>query len=158
MVDDQLANFTDAILENTTEDVEISSQDPELRALQQTVLRLKSALPKDSPSEIAIQRIRQNVVRQWKQEEHKTREPFWKRFLSTSTPPGQKWQPQESRRRQSLVIYLATAVFLLLISIPLMDKAVSAQPAASGQNLIVSIFFVFGGLVLLAVWFFYHKR
>jgi hypothetical protein len=158
-VEDQLADFTDQILEGTAdEDRNPLTPDPELRALQQTALRLKNALPVEEPSEAVIHRMRQNIVMQWKQEKNKTSEPFWKSFLSARKLPGQKWQSQHSRRRQNLRISLAAVVLLLLVSIPLINKAGSVQPAASGQNLNAGLFIAFGGLILLALWFYRRKR
>jgi hypothetical protein len=159
-IEDQLADFTDKILEeNKEEELNLTSLDPELRSLQQTILRLKSALPEDSPSEAVIQRMRQNVIQRWQQQEKKASEPFWNRFLPARKSPVQKWQSQESRRRQSLAISLAAGFFLLLVSIPLVNNVTSAQPAASGQNLNVTLFIALGGgLFLLILWFFHRKR
>lgn len=158
-LEDQLADFTDQILEkNAEQDKDPSTPDPELHALQQTVLRLKNALPDDGPGEAVIRRMRQNIVMQWKQQASKTSEPFWKRFFSPRIPADQKWQPLHIRRLKSLAIYLAAAVALLFVSILLMNKTRFVQPAASGQYLNISIFILFGGLIVLALWFFRRKR
>lgn len=158
-VEDQLADFTDQILEGTAEEgTGPFTPDPELRALQQTALRLKNAVPKDGPSEAVIQRMRQNIVMQWNQQENRASEPFWKRFLPARKPQGQKWQSQHSRRRQNIRISLAAVVLLLLVSIPLLYKDTPVQPAASGQNLNAGLFIAFGGLILLALLFFRRKR
>jgi hypothetical protein len=150
-VEDQLADFTDQILAGTAEErTDPFTPDPELRALQQTALRLKNAVPKDGPSEAVIHRMRQNIVMQ--------REPFWQRFLSARKPSGRKWQSQHSRRRQNLRISLAAVVLLLFVSIPLLYKDTPVQPAASGQNLNTSLLIAFGGLILLAFLFFRRKR
>jgi len=157
-IDDQLADFTDQILEeNVEQDKSPFTPDPELRALEQTALHLKNAFYEDGPSEAVIQRMRQNILLQWKQQESKASEPSWKKFLSALKPPRQKWQSQRSRQRQSLAIYLATVAVLMLVSIPLLNKISSDQPAASGQNLNVSVVAAFGGLILLALWFFRRK-
>jgi len=157
-IEDQLANFTDQILEeNVEQDKNPFTPDPELRALEQTALRLKNAFHEDGPSEAVVHRMRQNIVLQWKQQEIKASESYWKRFLSAFKSSGQKWQSQRSRQRQSLYISLATLVVLMLISIPLLNKVSSDQPAASGQNLNVSVVAAFGGLILLALWFFRRK-
>lgn len=158
-IEDRLANFTDQILEKNTEQAnDPFRSDPELHALQETVLRLKNFLPDDGPGEAVIHRMRQNIVLQWKQQANVTSEPFWKRLFSARKPAGQKWQSQNVRRRKSLAIYLATAVLLLFVTILLLNKIGFIQPAASGQNLNVSIFIASGGLILLALWFFLRKR
>jgi hypothetical protein len=158
-VEDQLADFTDQILARTAEEgTDPLAPDPELRALQQTALRLKNAVPKDGPSEAVIYRMRQNIVMQREQQETKASEPFWQSFLSARKPSGRKWQSQHSRRRQNLRISLAAVVLLLIVSIPLMYKDTPVQPAASGQSLNASLLIAFGGLILLALLFFRRKR
>lgn len=158
-VEEQIADFTDQILEGTSEEDKISlTLDPELRTLQQTALHLKNAIPKDGPSEAAIQRMHQNIIMQWKQREDKTKEPFWKGFSFARKPFEQKWRSQYSRRRQSQRISLAAIVFLFFVSIFLLDKVSSVQPAASGQHLNTSLFIAIGGLILLTLWFFRRKR
>lgn len=158
MIDDQLADFTDRILEESTEeDKNPFTSDPELRALEQTALHLKNAFREDGPSEAVIQRMRQNIVLQWKGQESKASAPSWKKFLSALKLPGQKWQSQRSRQRWSLAISLATIAVLMLVSIPLLNKVSSDQPAASGQTLNASVVVAFVGLILLAAWFFRRK-
>ena len=159
LVEEQLAAFTDQILEGISEEDKISFPlDPELRALQQTALYLKNAIPKDEPSEAAILRMRQNIVMQWKQREEKKNKPFWKQLFFARKSSEQKWQSQYNRQRQSQLISLAAIVFLLFVSIFLLGKVASFQPAASGQNLNTSLFIAIGGLILLALWFFRRKR
>ena len=158
-VEDQLADFTDQILAGTAEEgTDPFTPDPELRALQQTALRLKNAVPKDGPSEAVIFRMRQNIVMQREQQETKASESFWQRFLSARKPSGRKWQSQHSRRRQNLRISLAAVVLLLFVSIPLLYKDTPVQPAASGQSLNASLLIAFGGLILLGFLFFRRKR
>jgi len=158
-VEKQLADFTDQILEGTDQgDKEPFSSDPELRALQQTALHLKNAIPKEGLSEAAIQRMRQNIVMEWKQQKHKTNKSFWKRFFFARKPSEQKWQSRHSRRRQSQRVSFATLVLLLFVSIFLMNRVSSAQLAASGQNLNGSLFLACGVLILLGLWFFRRER
>ena len=157
--DDQLAEFTDQLLDsNAGENRNPFSPDPELRALERTAQRLKDTFHEDGPSAAVIQRMRQNIALQAQAQEVKASASFWEKFLSVFKPSGQKWQSQRSRQRQSLTISLATLAVLILTSIPLLNKVSSSQPAASGQNLNVSIISVaFGGLLLLALWFFRRK-
>lgn len=156
-VEDLLADFTDQIIEeNLEQSKEPFTPDPELRALQQTALRLKNAF-EDGPSDTAVKRMRQNIVMQWKQQEIKAGETAWKKLLSALKLPEQKWQTQRSRQRWSIAISLATIAVLALISLPLFDKVGSNQPAAGGLNLNFNVAIAFGGLILLAIWFFRRK-
>jgi hypothetical protein len=157
-IEDQLANFTDQILERTAEEDKNSfTRDPELLALQQTALRMKNAFHEDGPSEAVIQRMRQNIILQWKQQESKASEPFWKKYLSVRKPPGQKWQSQRSQQRWSTLKSVAIVAVLMLVSIPLLNKIDFDQPAASGQNLNTGVLAAAGALILLALWFFRRK-
>lgn len=159
MIENKLADFTDQILEeSTTPDKNPFTPDSELRALEQTVLRLKNTFKEDGPSELVIQRMRQNIVMQWKAQESTASKPIWKKLLSVFKPDRQFWLSQRSRQRLSMAISLGTIAVLMLVGIPLLNKINSNQPAASGQNLSVTVFVAFGAITLLAVWFLRHKR
>ena len=89
-IDNQFADFTDQILAiGTTDEKDASfSADPELRALEQTALRLKNAFGKDDPSEAVIHRMRRNITTQWQQQKSQETEPFWKKWELALTRPG----------------------------------------------------------------------
>jgi hypothetical protein len=154
-IDDQLADFTDQILskEITQKDENPFAPDRELRALEQTALRLKNAFKDDGPSETVIQRMHQKIAMHQQQEKKKS-EPFWSNWI----PSRQKWQPQHRRQRVGMILYAATVLGLFLISIFLFNGGYSDQPAASGQNLSAGFLVAVGGLILFAIWFFRRKR
>ena len=158
-VEDQLVEFTDRILakEAIKQDEATFAPDPDLRALEQTALRLKNAFGDEDPSEVAIQHMRDNIVRQWQQGENKTKELFWKKWVQALRPSEQKWQSQRSRQRFSMALSLATLVVLMLVGIPFLNSTGSNQPGASGQTLNAIVLIAFGGLILLALWFFRRK-
>ena len=155
-IDDELANFTDHILsENTTNLDEISfTSDPELLAIEKTALRLKNAFQDDGPSDIAIRRMRKNIVTQWKQKETIESEPIWKRWI----PSNRKWQSQRSRQRFSMAISFAILFALMLISIPFINGTSTDQPATSVQSFNISLLVIFISLILLAIWISRRKR
>ena len=156
-IDDQLADFTDDILSKKAVNIDESSfdSDPELRALEQTALRLKNAFQEGGPSEIVIQRMHKNVIAQWQQQKIQKSKPFWKNWI----PVRQKWQSQRSRQYQRLVLYLAMLAALMVISIPRLTGTGANQPATSGQNLDFTLIVISGGLlILLVVLFFERKR
>lgn len=157
IIDDQLATFTDRLLEkDAIEEKDSSALDPELRALEQTVLRMKNAFDKDGPNEALIQRMHQNILLRWKQQESKASKSFWEKVLSPLRSRRPDWQSQRSSQQWRLAISLV-AVIVMMISIPLLKKVNSTQPAASGLNLNVSAVVVAGVLILVAVWFFRRK-
>jgi len=155
-IDDQLADYTDNILnEKTTEvDENPNTSDPELHALRQTALRMKNAFRDDGPNEEVIQRMHKNIIMQWQQQENRQRKPFWKKWV----PAGQKWQSQRSRQRFFLATSLITLFVLLLVCIPFFGDIDSNQPATSGQHLNNVILIASAGLVFLAIWLFRRKR
>jgi hypothetical protein len=159
-IEDQLANFTDLILskKTDTEDENPFAPDPELRALEETVLRLKNAFSEEGPSEAVIRRMQKNINKQWQQQKVTVSKSFWKKWLSILWPKEQKWRPRRSRQRVSMVVYAVPVLVLFLISIFLYNGFYSDQPAASGQNLAAGLLVAFGGLVLFAIWFFRRKR
>jgi len=159
LIDDQLAAFTDNMLEGDAEENgNMSTSDPELRALQQTVRHLKNVLPDNGPSDEVIQRMRQNVIHQWKQQENKSRSSFWMKLLSLWHAPRQKWQSQRNRRRWDLAIYGTTAVLILLVISPFIDRIGSPQPAASGQSPTFRLLVLLVGFVVLALFSFIRRR
>jgi Flp pilus assembly protein TadB len=157
--EDQLANFTDLILskKNDKKDESAFAQDPELRALEETVLRLKNTFSEDGPSEAVIRRMQKNINREWQQQKIKARKPFWEKWFPILQPTKQKWQSQRSRQRWGVVINLTALILLMLVSLPLLNGVGLNQPAASGQTLNVGKFAAIAGVILLAVWFFRRK-
>ena len=158
-IDDQLANFTDLLLsEKTTKEEEMPfASDPDLCALEETVLHLKNTFREDGPSEAVIRRMQENINREWQQQKIKASKPFWKKWFSILQPTRQKWQSQRSHQRVSMVLY-AVVVGLLLISVFLFNGVSSGHPAASGHNLNIGLLIASGGLVLLVIFLYRHKR
>lgn len=159
-IEDQLANFTDHILceETIKEDGSSLSPDLELRALEQTAQRLKNAFSEEGPSEAVVQRMRQNIAMQWRQQEIKESTPFWKKWMSMFQPSKQKWQSQRSQLRLSMAFTLAILIALMLVSAPLLKGVNPDQTAATGQNLRFGLLVASGGLILLMIWFFRRKQ
>lgn len=159
-IEDQLANFTDLILSKKTDkkDENPFAPDPELRALEETALRLKNTFSEDGPSEAVIRRMQKTINREWQQQKVAASKPFWEKWLSMLWPKEQKWHPWRSRQRASMISYAVVVVGLFLISIFLFNGVYSDQPAASGQNLGAGLLVTFGGLVLFTIWFFRRKR
>ena len=150
-IDNQLADFTDRILnkKNTNVDENPFSQDPELRALEQTALRLKNIIPDEGPNKAVIQRMHQKISMHAQQQERKRNAPFWMKWF----PARQGWGSQRSRQQLRFAISLVAVLILFLISIPLFIGANPDQPAASGQTLDFGFLVISVGLFLFAVWF-----
>jgi len=154
-LDNQFADYTDNILneKNAKLDETPVTSDPELRALEQTALRLKNAFRDDGPSEKVIQRMHKNIITQWQQQENQKSVPFWEKWM----PSGQKWQSQHARQNKAVLLYAATVLGVFLISFLLFSGGYSDQPAATGHNLGIGIL-VAGLGIVVAAWFFYRQR
>lgn len=159
-IEDQLADFTDRSLveEKVEQDEATFAPDPDLRALQQTSQRLKDAFGDDALDEEVIQRMQRNIIKQWHQQEDKTRLSAWQQLTGLFKGYDQKWQSQRSRQRLSMALSLATLTVLLLVAIPFLNNPGSGQPGASGQNPSIFVLVAFGGLILLALWFLRRRQ
>lgn len=155
-IDDQLADYTDNILNEKTAEVDETpfAPDPKLHVLEQTALRLKNAFRDDGPSEEVIRRMHKNIIIQWQQQESQKSAPIWKNWL----PIGQKFQSQRSLQRFRMAVSLGTLLAILFTGVYFLHGTGTEQFAASGQNLNINIVFIVGGLVLLAVWINLRKR
>jgi LPXTG-motif cell wall-anchored protein len=158
-MEDQLAEYTDSILndQDFKQDEATFAPDPELRALEETALRLKHSFGNDDPDEVAIQRMHNNIVREWRQEKAKASQPFWQKWIQMLKPSEQKWQSRQSRQRFSMALSLTVLVVLMLVSIPFLNTTGSNQPAAGGQNFSAVVLIALGGLILLGLWLFRRK-
>ena len=95
-LDDQLAEFTDLALDGelSAQDEATLAPDPELRALEETVLRLRESIPNEDPGEEAVSRMWGEIKRQssWK-----LSKPFGK-TLKEIFPPRTSWQSRHARQ------------------------------------------------------------
>lgn len=158
-IEDQLADFTDRILadKHVEQDEATFAPDPDLRALEQTSLRLKIAFGNELPEEAVIQRMQRNIIKQWNQEQEEASQSIWQKWFKYFKAPEQKWQSQRSRQRFNMAVSFAVIAVLLLVAIPLLNDPTPNQPGASGQNLNSIVLIVVGGLILLVMWLFRRK-
>jgi hypothetical protein len=158
-IEDQLANFTDLILSKKTDKQDESpfAPEPELRALEETVLRLKNTFSEDGPSEVAIRRMQKNINKQWQQQKVAASKPFWKKWFAMLWSTRREWQSQRNRQRVNTILYAVPILALFLVSVFLYNGIHSDQPAASGQNLGIGLLVAVLGIIA-AVWFFRHKQ
>lgn len=158
--EDQLANFTDHILSKKAgkKDESPFASDPDLRALEENVLRLKNAFSEDGPSEAVIHRMQKNIHREWQQQKVAASKPFWEKWFAIFQPSGEKWQTQRARQRQKLALSIAVTFALFFIGIFLLRGTSLNQPAASGHNLNFGVLVILGGLILFAILFFRRKQ
>ena len=151
---DQLANFVDRILAGNPANLDQATFAPEedLRALEQTAIRVKTAFGDNDPDEAVINRIQKNILGQMQISEIHVNESIWRKFIEYFKPSEKKWRSQHSRQRLNIIISLATVVVLMLVAIPFLNPSNGDQPGASGQFLNNYIPIAIGGLILLVLW------
>jgi hypothetical protein len=156
---DQLADYTDGILNEDTLDQNQATfaSDPDLRALEETAQRLKVAFDGNEPDMAVTEKMYNNIIEKWHQQESRPSESAWQKLTRMFVPPKQKWTSQQSRRSFSITASLATLVILLIVSISFMNSHGAVQPGASGQNPSTYALIALGGLILLAMWLFRRR-
>jgi len=125
-LDQQLANFTDAALSGAQlETQEMMTQNQELRALQETVLRLQRAFGTRAPDEAMANRVRSNLIAAWRQQQSDLQaESWWQRWSRriAGGQTGRAWRP----------IYALAVVIVVILSMTLLFPG---SPAPGGGGL-----------------------
>src|SRR5512140_1433522 len=113
--DDLLANFTDQVLDGKTS-APVSPADAELRGLEETVLRLKQALPQDALDERTLRWMQAN---------------FHARVRKADSPTIPIWQFPRPRQRLALA-FAAVALAVLLIAVPFLQFTSETTQGTAG--------------------------
>jgi hypothetical protein len=135
--EDLLADFTDRVLDGKTA-VLASSSDDELRQLEETVMRVHQASPKEALEEKTIKRM---------QADFKSRA----RKAGSSSRTG--WQSQQSRQRIALAfaaIAILAAIFLVIPFLTSGNGGVQGTAGLQTQGTLLLI--AFGCVVVLLIW------
>jgi hypothetical protein len=135
--DDQLAEFTDRLLEGKADEV-ASSTDPELRGLEETVLRLKRAFPKGVLDASSARRLQSD---------------FQARVRKENREQQPAWRSRQSRQRLGLVLAGIAIVIVVLVITPLLPVDNGSILGTAGTQLPgIGLAIVLGALLLLALW------
>ncbi len=155
-IDNQLADFTDTLLSKDGEDkVELSTQDQEVRELQETVVRLHRAIGSDAPSKELARRIHTRLADEWKEAElNASAETFWQRWLKRLFPPRSTWQSSSRRQRRTALAAVATVILIAIILLPFSSYGDSVLTgSAGGDDGLLPAFVVVGGVIgLILLW------
>lgn len=151
-LDNQLAEFTDRLLQGA-KDVSLSTQDAELRALQNTVKMLKTAVVDDQPSQEVAGRIGASLQREW-QKQHPVRKnddalASFKQFLRR---PG-RVAPRTFALGFAAMFVLALVIFYL-------SPALSSPPTgtAGGSSGLIPLAAIVVVVVVGLIWFWRSRR
>jgi len=155
-LDDQLAEFTDRVLDGDTsaQDEATLAPDPELRALEETVLRLRDVIPNDDPGEEVVSRMWGEIEKQSNVEGQKS----FLQALKEIFAPRNNWRSRHARQRWTLAVSIVGITIMLLVIVPFMDAINSGLPGTGGgSNSYTLVFAILGILVLIALWLFRRR-
>jgi hypothetical protein len=138
--DDLLAEFTDRLLDGKTAD-SASSADPELRGLEETVLRLNQAFPKGSLDASAARRLQMDFQARLRKDGRES-QPAWRSLRS-----------RQSRQRFALLLTVIAVIVVLLVITPLLpvdNGGILGTAGTQGQGIGLAI--GLGALLLVFLW------
>ncbi len=138
--DDQLAEFTDQVLAGKITQT-ASNADEELLALEETVLRLKTAFPPSQLNKSTINQMQTRLNARMKKEREAERQPFWQKWFSGSN----------ARPQFAMALAAVAMVALLVVFLPneAPGSSTTATAQASPQNYIAVIALL---AVVLILW------
>lgn len=135
--DDLLADFTDRIMDGKTAVLASSSTD-ELRGLEETVMRLNRAFPKEPLDERTVKRLQADL---------KSR---IRKAGSTSSPA---WQSRQTRQRFVLAFAVVAILAAIFIAAPFLTSGTGdVQGTAGLQPQSFALLAVLGCVAVLAFW------
>jgi len=138
--DDRLADFTDQALAGRVDRVE-SNIDDETFALEQTILRLKNALPPAALDQSTIKQMQARFKARVKREAREVKQPFWK-----------KWFEPQSRPQFAMAFAVMAALIVFVIFSPPATVGTSASATALSPVNGVFAIIALAGVLLIFVW------
>jgi len=154
-LDQELADFTDEVLSGVQPETQtMLSENPELRGLQQTVLRFKRAFgTRQTPDEALARRIQANLVAAWRKEPELQPEPWWQRWWRgiTPRPTRRGWGP--------MVALVVVLLVIMATSLVVPFSPTSPGPGAAGgwAGLVPAMLILGGVLVVICIWLIRRK-
>lgn len=130
--DELLAAFTDQVLDAHQDELVVpTTDDPDLRALEQTVLRIKKTFGNEMPTMQTAQRIRSRLEKEFRLEQQKVQARS-----SPQEPDHPGWLSRLIRRsnvqrQRTLALGLAFACIILLASLVVFFPNMESPPAGA---------------------------
>ncbi len=152
-LDDEFAAFTDRLLSgDQSGNKEMFAQDQELRELQETAVRIRRAFEAVDPSRAMAERIRDNLVAEWRESGlGEGPAPFWKRWMRSDS---QSSRASIAGRRPVYALAMAASIILLgiLVSFLIPTVAPSLTGGAGADGSMVWLILVLGVVAAGIVW------
>lgn len=148
--DEQVVTFADHLLEDRQREVELSN-DPELRALQETMRWLADTIEKDQPEPAMVKRIHANLVAEWGRANPQPQSvSFWERLKEMNPFQQRAWQSRRSAQRTLVLGFAYAAVAVLVLGLLLVPVLAPPTTATAGGQ-IGYAFFALIGVVFVIV-------
>ncbi len=160
-LDDQLASFTDQLLDHQEAELtETSMQDQQLHELQEMVVRLNNAFGASRPDKATAKRIEAHLVKEWHRFEKQARPvSLVQSWLQSLISGRQKWHSTTKRRHVSALALAAMAVALLVLVFPLLSQTKETLAGAvSGPQGLIFLLPVLGLALGGVLWLLLQRR
>ncbi|MBN2547586.1 MAG: hypothetical protein JXB15_00390 [Anaerolineales bacterium] len=157
-LDDQLAEFTDRLLEKGQADRPgFSVDNQELRALEETVVCLKEELVHPLPGVAMAARIQARLVSEWRKAQ-RSRRPFQDRGESWLDKLRNIWLgPGQRRLALGLTTFLVVALVAAWLLIPNVGGNLTGTAGVEGELAPFIIILLLMGLIIL-IWLALRRR
>lgn len=148
--DEWLADFTDQILNDESSGPFLTGSDPEMRALADTLLRLKNAFPKQDLDPALVKRMQVQVLEQWRRDREKK-----SRWASLFQPD---WLTSFRRQKFGMAFVLIVIAGILMLAAPLLFQSGDPLTASAGSEMTGAYLWIaLSAVVLIAAWLLSRK-
>jgi hypothetical protein len=145
-----LADFTDKLLSGEKNDLPVDGPDNEMRALADTILRLKRAFPERELDPASVKRMKNLVMKRWSAEKQK--KPDWLESIR------QAWRTPATRQQLGLAFAMIAIAGILIIASPILFTGSGSVTATAGSHVSEAfIWIVLGVLAVCLAWFLRRK-
>jgi hypothetical protein len=160
-IDELLAAYADQVLDSETPTDIPLSEDPEIMALQKTILQLRKD-PSLTDSQKSAEKIKGNLLQVW-EEQYRPKQSWLAKIKQILIPPPQKSYQSTTRRRQIAAVRIASAaVLMIIVAFILLPSAElsggSTSGAATGE---LNPWVLLGGALLVGaggLWWWLNSR
>lgn len=148
--DEWLADFTDQMLDGETSNPLVTGSDPEMRALTDTLLRLKNAFPKQELDPASVKRMQAKVLERWHREEEK--KSRWAALFQA------EWLTRSRRQQFGMAFAMIAIAGILILTAPLLFQSGDPLTASAGSEMTGTFLWIaLGTMVVIAAWLLSRK-
>lgn len=139
--DDQLADFTDRLLDGSPNPAPASTRDEELLKLEQTLLRLSNAFPPEPLEESTARQMLARFKARARKEERAAKPGLWRRLFDFQSNP-----------QVGLILAGFAALVLAVVILPGSDVSSSSVSGTASAGVSMAAIAGFVAILLFAYW------